>query len=177
MTRRAGFTVVELILTITIMAVLMTVAVVGLRSTQASGRDEERKSDVDIISRSLEQFYSADTSSGTATSGRYIGTSAVEVSTLANLLPDLGQDALHAPQIATSDPISLVPATNAAQSAAGVLPQPTINTYVYQPLSYNAGTSTSALCTDHTTTECRKFNLYYQLENTEGVQMITSKQQ
>lgn len=176
MTRHAGFTVVELILTITIMAVLMTVAVVGLRSTQANGRDVERKSDTDIIARSLEQFYISTSSTGEAV-GRYIGTSAVTVSTLGSLMPDLSQDALHAPQIATTDPISLVPATNAVQTAAGVSPQPTTSTYVYQPLTYNSGTSTYSLCTNHLTTECRKFNLYYRLEKTADIQMIVSKQQ
>ncbi|MEO7904588.1 MAG: prepilin-type N-terminal cleavage/methylation domain-containing protein [Candidatus Saccharimonadales bacterium] len=172
MIRHEGFTVIELLLTITIMVVLTTVAVVALNRTQANGRDEERRSDVDVISRSLEQFYNSNSSTGT-----YIGTSSATVANLANLIPNLGQDALHAPDVSTTDPISLLPATNANQTITGVLPQPTTTTYVYQPLQYDAATSSFVLCTDHVTAECRKFNLYYRLEKTNEIIMVTSKQQ
>ena len=44
MTRR-GFTIVELVITITIMGILLTVAIVNLNATQANGRDAERRGD------------------------------------------------------------------------------------------------------------------------------------
>jgi prepilin-type N-terminal cleavage/methylation domain-containing protein len=70
-----------------------------------------------------------------------------------------------------TDPLlGFVAATNAAQSAAGVLPQPTTSQYVYQPIDSSGG-----LCTN--TADCRKFNLYYRLEKDNTVQMVTSRNQ
>jgi len=54
---RRGFTIIEILVTVTVMVILMTLGVVSIRSTQANARDEERKSDVETIARGLEQFY------------------------------------------------------------------------------------------------------------------------
>lgn len=66
--RRRGFTLIELMITMAIMVILVAVAIVSLRSTQANGRDSERSSDVDTIARGLEQRYNngmAEPSDGT----------------------------------------------------------------------------------------------------------------
>lgn len=52
-----GFTLIELLITITIMVILMTLAVFSVRTIQVSARDDERKTDVEIIARGLEQRY------------------------------------------------------------------------------------------------------------------------
>ncbi|HRJ06129.1 MAG TPA: type II secretion system protein [Candidatus Saccharibacteria bacterium] len=52
-----GFTVVEILVTLVIMAILLTLGVVSMRSVQASARDQERQSDVETIARGLEQRY------------------------------------------------------------------------------------------------------------------------
>ena len=51
---RRGFTIVELIITITIMGILLVLAVVNVSGTQAQARDDERKADVESISLNLE---------------------------------------------------------------------------------------------------------------------------
>lgn len=82
--------------------------------------------------------------------------------------PDIDSRALTAPgQLGPTS--SFIPATNATQTTAGVLPQPTINQYVYQPIN-----STGGLCYNY---DCRKFNLYYRLEKDNTVYMVTSKNQ
>ncbi len=53
-----GFTLVELLVVIAILAVLVSVTLAGFRSSQARGRDAERKSDLKQISSSLELYYS-----------------------------------------------------------------------------------------------------------------------
>ena len=53
MTRR-GFTIVELVITITIMGILLTVAIVNLNATQANGRDAERRGDVESLALNIE---------------------------------------------------------------------------------------------------------------------------
>ena len=64
---------------------------------------------------------------------------------------------------------TLVTATNAVQSATGVLPQPTKDQYVYQPIDSNGN-----LCNDY---DCRKYNIYYRTEKDNTVYMVTSKNQ
>jgi prepilin-type N-terminal cleavage/methylation domain-containing protein len=83
-------------------------------------------------------------------------------------LPDADVKSFTAP--GQSDPYAtFIPATNNIQTAAGVLPQPTINQYVYQPIDTNGN-----LCT---TSDCRKYAIFYRLEADNTVYRVTSKNQ
>lgn len=187
MTRRGGFTVVELIITITIMAILLTLSVIGLRATQANGRDEERKTDTANIARSLEAIYpSMYNTLFNPTNNLPSIAGYPDASLLSTYLNDtysstpsgvttqgaFSKADLQAPGV-TSNTISLIMATNNNQSPTGVTPAPTIDTYVYQPIGTTS--SPTALCTSGSI--CRKFNLYYKLETDGAIQMITSKNQ
>lgn len=55
--KRLGFTVVEILITITIMGILLTLAVVNLSGSQVNARDDERKADVEALQVNLETFY------------------------------------------------------------------------------------------------------------------------
>ncbi|HET8884115.1 MAG TPA: type II secretion system protein [Candidatus Saccharimonadales bacterium] len=170
MMRRAGFTIVELAITITIMAILVTLSVVNLNGTQANARDEERKTDIGNIILYLEGIYTSGTPNNPDYRGSYPPTSAA--SSTANIeswFSTLDKKSLQAPGTSETS-YSLVPATSTTQTTAGVLPQPTTNTYVYQPI-----TTSGALCA--ATGDCRKFNLFYRLEVDNSVHMITSKHQ
>jgi len=57
--KRRGFTIIELIIVVTIMGILLTIGVVNLRGSQANGRDAERKVDVDTIALHLETYYTS----------------------------------------------------------------------------------------------------------------------
>lgn len=171
MTRhQAGFTVVELIITMTIMAILLTLGVVNLRSTQATGRDEERKTDVSNIALYLDGIYNSGTTANPDYKGSYPVVSAVSnAANIATWFADFDSRNLRAPNV-TAPTYSITPATNATQTPSGVAPQPTINTYIYQPIDSNG-----ALCT--TQGDCRKFNLYYLLEAGGGAVQVRSKNQ
>lgn len=181
MTRRAGFTTVEIAIVMVIMAILMTLVVAGLRSTQQNGRNEDRKTDVTNIARALERFQSSGTAT-TNSNGRYPGTAPMQGDIndiLAGngrmgLLPDIDSQSYRAPDVEIN---SLVVATNANQTPTGVRPVPTIDTYVYQPLKFSSSTGAYTLCTDHAYDECRKFNLFYVLEGDTAVHKLTSKNQ
>ena len=54
----SGFTLVELLVVITILGILATIGLVAFASSQARGRDAERKSDLKQIATGLELFYS-----------------------------------------------------------------------------------------------------------------------
>lgn len=55
--KNAGFTIIEIIITLTIMALLTTIVVVSLRTSRGAAEDRERKDDVASIARGLESFY------------------------------------------------------------------------------------------------------------------------
>ena len=55
---RKGFTLVELLVVMAIMAILATLIVGGFRSSQARGRDAQRKSDLKQVANALEIFFS-----------------------------------------------------------------------------------------------------------------------
>lgn len=52
--KREGFTLIELMITIAIIAILTTVAIGTYGRVQSSGRDTKRKQDIDAISKVLE---------------------------------------------------------------------------------------------------------------------------
>jgi len=188
MKHRDGFTLIELLVTITIMAILLGLAVVSLQGNQLAARDEERKTDVDVIARMLENYYdsivSKEISPVLAPASSLVSVDRVALaslpghgqypptmlmnseSTIKSTLPDIEQKALRAPGVAESSSVSLIVATTTSTSQ-----NPTINQYIYQPLQANG-----TLCTA-SGDECRKFNLYYKLESSSTTQVITSRHQ
>ena len=54
---KRGFTVVEVLVTLVVIAILLGLGTVGLRSTLVNGRDSERRSDIETIARGLEIYY------------------------------------------------------------------------------------------------------------------------
>lgn len=58
MKRLKAFTLIELMVVMAILGVLVTIAIVSFRSSQARGRDAKRKSDLKQMSSALELFYS-----------------------------------------------------------------------------------------------------------------------
>lgn len=71
--RRRGFTIIELVIVITIMAILLTLGVVNLRGTQASARDSERTTKAESIAQHLEAFYTSSTDASVNTSNSCTG--------------------------------------------------------------------------------------------------------
>lgn len=55
--RNKGFTLVELMVTITILSILMTIAIVSYGNVQRNARDGKRKSDISVIQSALEQYH------------------------------------------------------------------------------------------------------------------------
>lgn len=169
--RATGFTVVELIITLVIMAVLLVLSVVSLRSTAITGRDEKRKTDTSSTALFIEAIYNNGTSAHPEYKGAYPPVSAVNsTANITAWFADFDVKNLRAPGVNAPN-FSIVPATNPLQTVAGITPQPTITTYVYQPID-----SSGNLC--DTLGSCRKFNLYYLPEQAGAtVQMITSRNQ
>ena len=126
--KRHGFTIVELIITITIMSILLALGVVNLTSTQINARDSERKTDIENISLHLETYYNSGTD-GSIVIGRYPSLDATTglIGHETTLLRDIDKNSFIAPGKTTT---SIVAATNSVKTTAGVLPQPTIDQYI-----------------------------------------------
>lgn len=169
---RRGFTIVELIIVVAILGILLVLGVVNLRGSQASARDAERKGDIEAIAIHLESFYVSGRD-GSTTLGRYPSTELANSPAAASIqlnLRDIDLKSVMAPGI--TDPAdTLIIATNTTQTTTGILPQPTIDQYIYQPLQQDG-----SLCTSEAQM-CQKFNLYYRLEADNTVYMVTSKNQ
>ena len=56
---RRGFTIIEIIIVITVMGALLILAVVNLRGSQISARDAERKTDIETIALHLDNYYTS----------------------------------------------------------------------------------------------------------------------
>ncbi len=166
---RRGFSIIELLIVITIMGVLLTLAVVNMRGAQINARDAERKGDIESIALHLEAFYKTGVDS-TTVFGRYPAIAlAGSASSITGALRDVNLKSFTPPGASGPD-TGFKAATNNIQTTSGVLPQPTIITYVYQPLKQDG-----TLCDSYT--YCQKFNLYYMLEADNTVYMVTSKNQ
>ena len=145
MKNNLGFTVVEIAVVLTIMAILLTMASMSLSSSEKGSRDNERRADLSMMAQCLESNFN--------NTQEYFGT-------IADMEKCPKSAEFMTPPKASAP--ATVLATNNTTTVSGVRPLPTKDTYVFQPL-----TATGALCTAPATTPCVNYNLYYfsELEN------------
>jgi prepilin-type N-terminal cleavage/methylation domain-containing protein len=154
--RERGFTIVELLIVIVVIGILAALVLNSFSGVQAKARDTERQTDVKSIATQAEAWYNQ------AGQGAYPATADLTSDAwITTNLKGADLNAFRAPGVATN---SVVAATNIVETAAGVLPQPSKNQYVYQPLT--ACTTTGSACV--------RFNLYYLTESDNVVQMKQS---
>ena len=159
-----GFSIVELVIVITIMGILMSLATVTFIGTKANARDSERKADLQAIALHLETYY--------RDNGSYPSTADLGSNPRQKLI-DIDEKSLNGPELtALAQPLNYPADINTPTTQS-----PLFNgdQYVYQPLAYNSGNW--EICTDRSTQSCRKFNLYAWLKASSGVYTITSKNQ
>lgn len=167
--RSNGFTIVELAVTIAVMSILIGIARLSLNAYQSTGRNEERKADASNIATYLDNAYINGYSRVPSLKGGYPSNEDLNTAVkIEQVFDGLDKDSLRAPK---SEDYSLELATSAAENPALVSPAPSPDSYVYQPLK-NDG-SLCSLSSDY----CRKFNLYYMLENDETIYKIASRNQ
>lgn len=163
-----GFTILELLIVISIMGILLTLGVLNLRGSQVNVRDSERKADIETLASHLETYYTSGKDDST-TIGTYPSTQLIP-SVATYFLRDIDMKSMMAPGVTDAN-LTFFTATNNVQTTAGVLPQPTFDQYIYQPLK-----SDGSLCTQ-SADECVEFNLYYKLEVDNTIYMVTSRNQ
>lgn len=77
--KKKGFTLVELIVVVTILAILGTIGFVSLQGYSANARDSVRISDLRNIKRALELYYLGNTSYPSASTGSVVSYSGSEL--------------------------------------------------------------------------------------------------
>lgn len=189
MLKRRGFTVVELVVVMVIMAILIAFTMVGITNSQIATRDRERQADIEILARGLEQRYvqgnpKATESNGMTRAGQYPGInemihidgqyrSTFTPGTIAggyytDALPGTTNDALFSPtgqKLALSCVWACAPAGTMSQ----ITPRTDADRYVYEPVDANGNI---CCCTG-----CVRFDLYYKKESTGELVKVTSKHQ
>lgn len=198
---KRGFTVVEVLVTMVIIAILLGLGTVGLRSSLANARDAERQADIETIARGLEQYYNRGNPYYTAgvTKGSYPGSNMVisfdgggwcdtayfkDANQAAKysvcrwyyeeVLPGVSKQALTPPGkggTCLSNPWLQAEASPVAIISPSITNSLNDNCYVYKPLNDND----DGLC--YSDNACRRYALLYKKETTGEIVIVRSKHQ
>ncbi len=181
---RRGFTLIELIIVIVIMAALLGLGVAAVDGLQAQARDKERSTDISIIARGLERRYQNGTTLVTAPEGQagsYPSAAEMQAlvtaSTATQVLTGTGRVNFSPPGNGGQF-IVLCGSGSCATSIAEGTQQATAmgsgDNYVYEPVNTNGKVCVSASANG----PCVRFNLYWKSESQGGsIQTVRSKHQ
>ena len=201
MIKRKGFTVIELVIAMTVVIVLLGLGTVGFRSSRAHYRDREREADVQAIAAYLEQIYPKEIKNASGkvikSAGSYPALREETTDTTADMeliFADLDPESLTPPGVT---PRRNVPSTPLGGSYIPSQPALTcananyyfcydrpndivgsISEYIYAP-----GPSSNDICTKldssqpvvTDTYKCRGFSLIYRTEATNKRVVVESK--
>lgn len=173
MVRSRGFTIIELVVTITVMTILMVLVSFRLVFTERAGRDQERSIDTIALARGLELYYQNGVTDLSIPPGYYPGVTQVQAAKSTtppfnNFLEGISQDSLTAPDKTlnnsfSTDLTSPTPIVGARSDGSYTNVQldsfftSSSYSYLYQPLKRD-----NTLCSNYI--DCVKFNLYYRAE-------------
>jgi prepilin-type N-terminal cleavage/methylation domain-containing protein len=178
---RSGFTIIEILVVIVIMAILLGLTVVNMAGQQVLARDNERKQDAENIARGLERYYNEVAKPSVGKIGRYpdIATATNDI-VQNNVLPGIEHSNLYfsfndgttSSFKSITDLTGNTPAEEPAATAA-ITALLNADTIVYVPMRWN-GSLWEVCGSDE---ECTRFALYYFTEKDSVKHVIMSKQQ
>jgi len=154
----SAFTIVEIVIVITIIAILSSLAVITFNNVRQDSRDAARQSNATIVSEALEKYYEEN--------GEY-----PSVASIANSQSGNTGEAVASKLSIPIDSLVMpnMPSTTTNGIAPGTDPQ---NDY----LAYEASSSTdNASCQNDINGGCDKYTLRYIEESTEAVKVIESR--
>ncbi len=180
-----GFSIVELVIVITVIGILAAIGVARFSQTQQNARDTERRTKAENIARYLESMYSHGNAAPPVEAGTYPRVSVIADSCNTGCTADstanpwpiniVKLEALFGNDGFDSKNLKAPGATgySIAVARTATAQTPALNTFIYQPLALNSS-DTYVLC-NLPSSECRAFNLYYRSEVDNTIQKITSK--
>lgn len=202
MVSKRGFTVVELVVVMVVMAILLTLGVLNLTASQVSARNAERVADIETIAKGLEARYLKGSPAAVASfikQGSYPSIS--EIQSAEGLSPDTavslaaGVSGVYIDQVLPGTSIANFIPPNAsptatvaasfkiicpAASCASVAAEDSARINAALPANvtniyvYEPITADNKICQN---TLCVRYNLYYYLEGNSTLQTETSRHQ
>lgn len=188
--KRRGFTIIELIIVMAIIAILLALAVVAFRGYQASARDKEREADVQSFATYIESMYGREIKDKGGNTiklpGEYIplpspqqmaGSNPMTNQEFAYMMRELPSGALTLPgapaesSLASPPPqlSSSYPACANIDSCFDQGPPSAssigIHKYIYRPVGSGPDGNTYVCVKNSAARECRGFTIYYVLES------------
>lgn len=180
MKRTGGFTLVEILITITVMGILLTLAFVNLSGSQTRARDEDRRTDATVIAQTLDSLYRSGKDNPpvplTAVApGTYPTAAQMNDEDFRDwYFQDIDTAGRTVAGTTPSTDSIVAPGVGGA-IAFGTGSETDISQYAYIPLALSAGSL--VLCED-APDECRQFIIRYKLESDPGTAVeIRSKYQ
>jgi len=67
--KKAGFTLIELMVVVAIIGILMAAGILAFSNAQQNARDSRRRADIDAMSKAMEQYYQNNNSAYPVTAG------------------------------------------------------------------------------------------------------------
>jgi len=167
---RDGFTIVEMIVVIIVMAILLSLTLINLAGQQVISRDNERQQKAENIARGLERYYNEVAKPSVNVIGRYPDRATAVTDIVANsVLPGVESSSFiftfnssTSNFVVASDPTGTTPAEDAAAVTA-INTLTTVNTVVYVPKTWSATNSRWEMC--GTDEMCTRFSLFYRTED------------
>lgn len=159
----AGFTIVELIVVITLIGIIAGLVTFVPQNLQKSASANEQASDTASIARRLESAYSSqDIGSPSYPSTVELLT---DISGRTRTMTRTNPEIFIAPSQTGSSVVAATAVTTTNPAGANT---PTLNQYVYQPLASDGSLCTASPSATNETTQCTRFNLFYRsaLSNT-----------
>lgn len=179
MKRSWGFTLVEILISVTVMGILLTFAVVTLNGSLARARDDDRKTDASAIAARLESLYKigyvSEDTTWSITQGRYPSASQMrDASKRDEIFKDFELSGRSVSGTSPTNDSIVAPTDTGFDISFG----PTVNQYAYIPLRFDFGSGAFRIC-ENPTDDCRRFIIRYRLETEAGspVHDIRSKNQ
>lgn len=156
-TNKRGFTIVELLIVIVVIAILAAISIVAYNGIQQRARDSERQSDINVMQKQLELFY--------VDKGYYPLTESLlggnGFSFAANNFSNAGPGYMVAPNN-----------TDKTVSSYRDFSSPPNNLYGY--IAYKSDNTRCSSASGDTTSLCKKYTLYYATENPVATKSLSS---
>lgn len=189
MQRMRGFTIVELLVVLVIIAILLMLSTFMVSRYQANGRDAERKADIENLARGLETRYKQGNPEITApsyvTAGSYPGANemrhimGVSISgfTPAQISGGYPSGALPGTTVASFSPPGLsgdftgfaITCTSSCGAALNLTSTVTKDTYYYQPIDASGNVCVQGGCV--------RYQLFWREEATGTLRVVESRHQ
>lgn len=164
MLRQRGFTIVEVVVVLTIMGILLGLGMLSIQSSQGNARNQERLNDIDQIMRGLESYYNSSTSGGKYPDTT-MTTTTLDIYGVKQSAYTYAHTSTQSFAVTTAS-AGYTPVENITNTSAGLA---TVDKFIYEPATFNASTNVWSVC--GAGQDCMGYTIYYKLEGNAAVQM------